>query len=105
MPRHDAPNPPRPPRTKAQLITVIARKLRERSNRRLTWTEFMTIMNAISVPQQEQMLRALSNGSNHALGTFILRELNQALQSNAVAEATTILADNSANLTELDKII
>ncbi len=105
MPRDIAPNPPRPPRTKAQLITVITRKLRERSSRRLTWVEFMTMMNAIAVPQQEQILRALSNGRNHALGTFILSELTQVLQTNAVAEATAILADNSADLTELDKII
>ena len=102
MPSH---NVPRPPRTKAQLITVIARKLRERSNRRLTWAEFTVMIDGIQVPRQELILRALSNGRNHVLGTLILRELNQNLQANAIIEATAILADDSADLTELDKII
>ncbi len=98
-------NPPRPPRNKAQLITVIARKLRERSRRRLSWAEFLIVINGIDVPQQELILRALSNGRDHVLGTLLIKELSQKELVDATAEATRMLADNSADLIELDKII
>ena len=98
-------NPPRPPRNKAQLITAIARKLRERNQRRLTWTELITTMNGIAVPQQELIIDALADGRNHLLGTLLIVELTQKQQADAITEATAILADDSADLTELDKIL
>lgn len=92
-------------RTKQQLTDISAARIRERNHQALLWTEFVAIINTTLVPQQELMLSAIKNGRLKRLSRLLFSEIDKKLIADANAEATAILADNNADLTELDKIL
>lgn len=92
-------------RTKQQLTDISAARIKERNHQALVWAEFVAIINATLVPEQEVILRVIKNGRLRRLGRLLLDEIEKKLIADAATEATAILADDNATLTELDKIL
>lgn len=92
-------------RTKQQLTDLSAARIRERNHQALIWAEFVAIVNATLVPEQELILRVIKNGRMKRLGRLLFNEIDKKLIADANTEAIAILADNNATLAELDKIL
>jgi len=92
-------------RTKKQLTDISAARIRERNHQAMTWAEFQAIINATLIPEQEVILRAIKNGQVKKLGRLLFSEIDKKLIADSNAEAIAILADNNADLIELDKIL
>lgn len=92
-------------RTKLQLTRISAARIKERNNKAITWIEFLAILTATPVPEQDVILTAMRNGRFRRAARLIFDEVDKKFTADALIEATAILADNNADLTELDRIL
>lgn len=93
------------PRTRPQLLTLSATRIREQNRRSLTWSGMLRALNRATVPDREVIITAIKTGDIRQVGTLMLAQINKVHQTDANAEATTILADDNVDLTELDRIL
>jgi len=92
-------------RTRQQLIDISAARIRERNRKVMAWAEFVAIINATLVPEQDIILRSIRNGRLRRLGRLLFAEIDKKEIADANTEAVAIFADNNADLAELDKIL
>lgn len=93
------------PRTRPQLLAISARRIREQNRVNLDWTGMLRALNRATVPDREIIITAIKSGNIRQVGTLIIEQINKVHQTDANAEAVTILADDNATLTELDRIL
>ena len=90
---------------KAEAIQKIARRLRTQYATTITWAQFVSAMGDLSAAEKAQLVGAVRLGNAQGAGETLVRQVREWAQTQAVAEATTMLADDSISLTELDKVI
>jgi len=93
------------PRTRPQLLTLSATRIREQNRRTLTWAGMLRALNRATVPDRELIITAIKSGNIRQIGTLINEQLDRVNQSDATTEATAILTDDNVSLTELDRIL
>jgi len=93
------------PRTRTQLNTLSATRIREQNKRDLTWIGMLRALNRASVPDQELIIAAIKAGDIRIAGTLIITQIDSVHQTDASAEANAIFADNQISITELDRIL
>lgn len=92
-------------RTKTELTTLSATRIREQDRKTLNWGKIISSLNRAGVPQRDVIIQAVKDGDALFIGELIINEVNSKLQSDADSEATTILADDNVDITELDRIL
>jgi len=92
-------------RTRPQLLTLSAIRIREQNRRDLTWVGMLRALNQATVPDRELIITAIKSGDIRQVGTLIIAEINKVHQNDANTEALSILIDDNVSLTELDRIL
>ncbi len=92
-------------RTRPQLLTLSATRIREQNRNNLNWLGMLRALNQAAVPDREIIITAIKSGDIRQVGTLIMAEINKVDQVDAATEADTILADDNVTLTELDRIL
>lgn len=90
---------------KAEAITRIAKRLRAQYATTITWAQFVSAMGDLAAAEKAELIGAVRLGNAEAAGNTIIRQVREWAQTQAVAEATTMLADDAISLAELDKVI
>jgi len=93
------------PRTRPQLLSLSATRIREQNRRTLTWAGMLRALNRATVPDRELIITAIKSGNVRQIGTLITTQLNKVNQLDSTTEATAILTDDNVSLTELDRIL
>ncbi len=92
-------------RTKQELTDISANRIREQNRKSLNWGKFIAALNQLATPERDVLVAAVVNGDVAVVGTTIVDAVNAKHVVDADAEAISILADDSADLTELDRIL
>lgn len=92
-------------RTRPQLLTLSATRIREQNRNNLNWLGMLRALNQATVPDREVIINAVKTGDIRQVGTLVIAQINKVHQTDATTEAGTILADDNVTLTELDRIL
>ena len=90
---------------KPEAIQRIARRLRTQYATKITWAQFVAAMGDLTAQEKAQLIGAIRLGNAQGAGETLIRQVREWAQTQAVAEATTLLADDQISLAELDKVI
>ena len=92
-------------RTKQELTDISSRRIREQNRKALNWGQFIASLNSLATPERDVLVAAVVNGDVVVVGTTIVDAVNAKHTVDADAEAASILADDNADLSELDRIL
>lgn len=92
-------------RTKQELTDISARRIREQNQKALNWGGFISSMNRLNQSERGVLLAAIMGGDTVVVGTTVVNAVNLKHTADADAEAASILADDNADLAELDRIL
>ena len=90
---------------KPEAIRRISRRLRTQFATGLSWSQFSNVIGGLNSKEKAELLGSLRLGNAEAAGNVLLRQIRNWAQTQAEAEATSLLADDAISLAELDKVI
>ncbi len=91
--------------TKAELITMLAVRLRHKIRSELTGAQTLSALTGADPQDQQALLLAIRDNDRSAMGQGIDRIMDKAIEAAAVAEATNLLADDTLTLVELERVL
>jgi hypothetical protein len=91
--------------TKDEAIQRIAKRLRGTNLSQITMPQFKDVVNGIDGDDKKDLLAALRTENAQAVGNMLVRHCAAWARAQAVTEATTMLADDTLSLDELDKVL
>ena len=91
--------------TKDEAIARIAKRLQGKYASDITWAQFVGAMGDLAAAEKATLLGAVRRQDAQAIGQTVMRQIREWSASEAVTEATTMLADDAISLTELDKVL
>jgi len=91
--------------TKAEMIAVIAKRLESKVASEFGWPDLVASVQNGTPQDKARIVAGVQSGSAQAVGAAILELSRAKIKAEALAEATTMLADDSLDLTELDRML
>ena len=91
--------------TKDEAIQRIAKRLRGSNLSQITMPQFKDVVNGIDGDDKKDLLAALRQENAQAVGAMLTRLCAAWARAQAVTEATTMLANDTLDLTELEKVL
>ncbi len=70
-------------RTRPQLLTLSANRIREQNRRDLNWAGMLRALNRATVPDREIIIAAIIAGDIRQVGTLVIAQINKVHQSDA----------------------
>jgi len=92
-------------RTKEQLTTILAKKHSQIMLKTAKWSDLSLAINNETPAQRQQLIDYLVDGKIERAGRILRGLLIKDIESKAQTKATTMMADNSLDLTEIDALI
>lgn len=90
---------------KDEAIAKIAKRLQATYAAGITWAQFVGAMGDLTAEEKAALLGAVRRENASAIGEHVIRQIRDWSRTQAVTEATTMLADDAISLAELDKVL
>lgn len=90
--------------TPEELEALIAKRLYRKHKDELVLAEVTSAFAALNVSEKALVVDALKVDNERLVGRIIQKAVNDAMKVDAAAEAAAMMADNSLDQTELERI-
>lgn len=89
----------------AGVRALVVAKLRPKVIQEMEWSDFASAVSGLSAANKARILDALKRSDTERIGKAMLLAFRSAVESKITTEADTMLADNSLNQTELERLL
>lgn len=91
-------------KTKEEITEIVSTKLYQAEYDALVFSDLSGFITGLSVKRQDKLIAAVLEGRDAEVGKFLREGMVVLAQTNAQTKATSLMADDSLSLSELQKI-
>lgn len=91
--------------TRDQALKILARRIAPRILSELTWAQFVGALSGLGDADKAEIMAAVRQQREKEFSTAIYGHVRRAVRALAITEATAMLANDSLDLSELDRVL
>ena len=91
--------------TTAELSTIISNRLIPKYIDALVWSDITTAVSAITTGDRTNIVNAVKSNDAADLGRIIFKAVRTYIETQALAEANTMMSDNTLDFTEINRLL